>query len=431
MIKWGSWAACLFLIGAGVLLGYRYLRALPDRSGLGEETGPNFMEDSRPVEEDTVPFEPAETTEPGTSGSESQEKDIDAGDGEEGKELYAADGLLRIPLTEWRGGGMGFEGVMYHNIGELEDSLQANPWNENCDIATLPVYRNGTHLDGAGTPWGLCEEEMLALLERAAEDLGVGILEINKKWSTMVGAEDLLTGLSASVDREGWKLEVSANGEVEFRVDEMPLPVSWERTERLESYLLEEFSDLLHFQLPVSAVRLQRSSDHEMGYYYYAYDGAGSMEEQILNAAFRYSRLYATVTASSGLNGTIRLYDWLIKAEKLGDYPIITAEEAKERLLQGKYVTSVPYEIPGEDYVSAVELVYRDGPLEDYYLPYYCFWVDLSPVEPIKEEPESYPNGAGEEWRCQEPLVTYGAYYVPALPEEYLTNLTVYDGRFN
>ena len=78
-----------------------------------------------------------------------------------------------------------------------------------------------------------------------------------------------------------------------------------------------------------------------------------------------------------------------------------------------------------------MELVYRDGPLEDYYLPYYCFWVDLSPVESINEEPESYQNGAGEEWRCQEPLVMYGAYYVPALPEEYLTNLTVYDGRFN
>ena len=197
------------------------------------------------------------------------------------------------------------------------------------------------------------------------------------------------------------------------------------------NYLMEEFSDFLHFQSPVRVVQSDRGSDHEMRYHYKAYEGAGSMEEQILNAALRDGTFYATVKEdSSELDGMIRLCDWLIKAEKLGDYPLISVEEAKERLLQGKYVTSVPYELPGEDYVSAVELIYKNGPLEEYYLPYYRFYVELSPCVSTNGDSDSYWQGVGVETWCQEPLVEYGAYYVPALPEEYLTNLTVYDGRF-
>ena len=99
-------------------------------------------------------------------------------------------------------------------------------------------------------------------------------------------------------------------------------------------------------------------------------------------------------------------------SQKMGDYPIINTEKAKELLLKGNYITTVPYELPGEKFIAKTELVYRTGAREAYFMPYYCFYVEI---------PEEERDG----------LKTYGAYYVPAVEEEYLTNMPLWDGSFN
>ena len=43
----------------------------------------------------------------------------------------------------------------------------------------------------------------------------------------------------------------------------------------------------------------------------------------------------------------IYLYDALAVAEKIGDYPIITAKEAMERLISGQYQTTRSRRISG------------------------------------------------------------------------------------
>ena len=55
--------------------------------------------------------------------------------------------------------------------------------------------------------------------------------------------------------------------------------------------------------------------------------------------------------------------------------------------------------------VDKVELVYRNSRTEEVFLPYYRFYVAL-PEEQV---------GDG--------LITYGAYYVPAVQEDYLSNM--------
>jgi hypothetical protein len=65
------------------------------------------------------------------------------------------------------------------------------------------------------------------------------------------------------------------------------------------------------------------------------------------------------------------------------------------------------------EYVAKVELVYRTGGTEQYFMPYYRFYVELPDME--------RENG----------LKTYGAYYVPAVEGEYISNMPVWDGRFN
>lgn len=100
-------------------------------------------------------------------------------------------------------------------------------------------------------------------------------------------------------------------------------------------------------------------------------------------------------------------------SEKVGDYPIINWQQARELLLNGSYLTTVPYEISGPEYVKKVELIYRTGSHEQYFMPYYRFYVEL-----LEEEME---NGRK----------TYGAYYVPAVDRSYISNMPTWDGSFN
>ena len=138
----------------------------------------------------------------------------------------------------------------------------------------------------------------------------------------------------------------------------------------------------------------------------FVYDAAGDDVQTILNYSFR--RL--------GVNpdGGIRWQDDLLTAEKLGDYPVISLAEATERLRRGRFQTSAPAEyLPqggiGEERIGTAELVYRTGPDEEVLLPYYRFYVLLS--------------GASEDAGAAEGLQSYGACYVPALADDYLTAL--------
>ena len=88
----------------------------------------------------------------------------------------------------------------------------------------------------------------------------------------------------------------------------------------------------------------------------------------------------------------------------MGDYPIISVKEAQALLCAGNYITTVPEEFPGEEHIARVELIYRDS---------YRFYVEVPDM--------ARDNG----------LKTYGAYYVPAVSGEFLSELPVWEGQFN
>ena len=85
---------------------------------------------------------------------------------------------------------------------------------------------------------------------------------------------------------------------------------------------------------------------------------------------------------------------------KIGDYPIITVEEAKNRLLEQRYWTSATYP-PNQDNISKIELIYKTSNYHKYFAPYYCFWVS---------------NGE----KMQNGLEIYSAFYISAIEEKYL-----------
>jgi hypothetical protein len=87
-------------------------------------------------------------------------------------------------------------------------------------------------------------------------------------------------------------------------------------------------------------------------------------------------------------------------SNKLGEYPIITVQEAQQRLLKQQYWTTATYP-PEENKIAKVELVYKTSNYHKYFAPYYCFFIS---------------NGE----TLQNDLMLYSTFYVSAIEEEYL-----------
>lgn len=335
--------------------------------------------------------------------------------------------LPQIAIPKYESHGMGFEGVMYYSSEELGNG---NPWQEDIALDTLPVFRNGSYdPSGAGVPFGLNEEEMIAELESAAKVLGLEILDTNADTNaaksedgTMIPG-DTVYSIRAITGRGN--LTVYANGSLVYDLPggyELPdgyhftySNTSDSEAEAVMAYLTETYASFLNYDHPEIVLQGEYSFSGDYIRRYSVYDSGTDMTESILNYNFRAAQF---VPDDSGSLMLIELSDGLRMAEKLGDYPLISVTEAKEKLLDGQYQTSVPVAMPGEKYIAKAELVYRSGPREETLLPYYRFYVELQDAD-------------GWQMTQSNGLKTYGAYYVPAIQDDYISNLSTYNGYFN
>lgn len=343
-------------------------------------------------------------------------------------EPYAVD-LPKLPLSEGitHPSGMGFEGYLAYDVSEL---VSGSPWRETDRYQTLPVYRNPVEYDGAGAPIGGVDlDAMKARALEVAERLGAAVeLEDNAPSEEEIAAVWEKLGEIP----EGYfdPTEVTARGDgVEITVEadltagiffepalELPEEYNfgyyapYEDMKEVSDYLLGRYRGLLAMENPQAVVAGgDRNIYGEQTYQIEFYDAGGDKTQRLLNYSF--SRAHFSCDEEGKL-WIIRL-DGTNLSQKVGDYPVITPEQAKDLLLEGRYITNVPYELPGKEYVKAVELLYRSGRREEYFMPYYRFLVEV-------------PEAARENG-----LKSYGAYYVPAVEEECLTGLPVWDGGFN
>lgn len=328
----------------------------------------------------------------------------------------------------------GFEGYMAYDISELSS---ANPWTESMDLKTLPVFRNPVDYDRAGAPSAPVSAEtmeaMKARLLETAERLGLENVQVTDNAPSQEEI-DAVTEKFASVgekvpegyfeptevvaEQDGVKLTVGADLAVRIEFDpaiDLPGEVhfscngTYEETKAAAEYLKEQYADLLGMEKSqVSLTGGDYTYDGQQMFGIEFFDAAGDKTRQILNYNFN--------SASFACNDEGKL--WIIRldrpdlSQKVGDYPIISVKEAQALLCSGNYITTVPEEMPGEEYIARVELIYRDSDLDEYFMPYYRFYVEMSDM--------ARDNG----------LKTYGAYYVPAVSGEFLTGMPVWDGQF-
>ena len=338
--------------------------------------------------------------------------------------------LPMLTIAGNTGGEMGYEGYMAYDISELIDQ---NPWSEDAELTVLPVFKNPLSYDQDYIVSGADFEAMRAFLREVARRLGMDPagLEITDNALSAEHQAMVLEKMGGDVpegyfdptaviaEENGIKIEVdvSMTAEITFSSGGIRLPdgydfthyASYEDILAVAGYLQETYNDLLGMERPMADVcggdyNIYHQQKYGIGFY----DGAGSLTDRILDYHFK------NVTFACNDEGElflIRIFNHDLSG-KIGDYPIISADEAETLLLEGKYITTAPYEMPGQEYIAKVELVYRTGKYEECYMPYYRFYVELPEME-------------------REGLKDFGTYYVPAVEEAYITNMPVWDGSFN
>ncbi len=305
---------------------------------------------------------------------------------------------------EWNTGGMGmFACFEAYDFSEIVDG---DPWNEEMEISKLPVFK---------TPLDSLEEYPRGDFARMEEVLRDVADRLGLDGETLEVKKDIGTCSTPLVAQQGGvNIEVSQDLCVVIHFEpavEIPEKYSfgynssYEELEEVAKYLIKEYNALMGMEEPKASIE---GGDYDIfGKQHYIlqfYDGSGDDIQQMISYNFN------RVEFASHKNKL-----WLIRIEHpdlsklVGNYPIISAKEAKERLLNGDYLSSVPYEAAGREYVKGVKLgyLYKPDIWEEcgipYYLPYYTFYVEL-------------PEEEGEDGRK-----AYGIYYVPAVEGKYLS----------
>ncbi len=316
-------------------------------------------------------------------------------------------GLPMLSISESKG-GMGFEGYLAYDISEL---VNENPWNETLELSTLPVFQNPLTFDPDYIALGGDFDKMEEFLLEVAGRLG---LDTNKLTIT----ESTTHPKELMAEADGLKIQVDQWMTARVTFDPtVPLPeeynftyyASYDDKAAAAEYLKTEYRDFIGMDNP--QINIHGGNYNIYGQQSYSirfFDAGGNEIEQMIN--YNFNKVVFSSYEGELRRASIYHPDLSIK---VGDYPIISCEQARELLAKGGYITSAPFEMPGLEYVKKVELIYRTSYFEEYYMPYYRFYVELP-----EEEME---NG----------LKTYGAYYVPAVHSSYISNMPIWDGRFN
>lgn len=336
---------------------------------------------------------------------------------------------LPILTSRFDGGSMGFEGLLYYEISEAEN---ANPWTAEHAPSFLPVYRNPAYTDGSGLTVNLGDEAMLALAEQTAAALGTSIARTEYRHVNDIidyHIEGLSGTESYSLAAETALGEITVYGNGQIRIslsNPVNLPAEYSFTysqttdeEALDTirYLTEQYSGLCAFGRLIADTGGDYTYYGDRIRYYQAYDGEGDLTQQILNYHFD------TISFAPDDDGNlfvIWLGNLLTGAQKVGDYPLISADTARNFLLNGDYLTTVPsdYLADGtisEAQIAKTELVYRTGNTNELFMPYYRFYVALT----------------NDHVTMTDGLTCYGIYYVPAVSGEYLSDFPVWNGQFH
>ena len=290
--------------------------------------------------------------------------------------------------------GMGFEGLMAYDISELDEP---SVWAEEMEIEHLPVYRN-TALDAE-----IPEEYQRERAERIALALGT---EITEKRSD----EGYICDDGTEITVYGGQIRVLFSP-----AKKLPAGMSFthSHTSKAEAMmtlnnLADSYSDVLGYSNAKTWTYADRTYAGTETRHYYICEETEDTVQGMLN--MNLSSSYFGPDDGGDLM-VIWIDERLSFSEYMGDYPVIAADEARDKLINGGYISTVPEDYLkagriAEDDIAKTDLVYYNSSRAKYYQPYYKFYIELD----------------GTKLNMDNELKNYGIFYVPAVSGEYFEN---------
>lgn len=308
----------------------------------------------------------------------------------------------------------------------ISDFDNGNPWNESMELDSLPVYKNLSLRGNAQFgPGYYTREELAKMAEKAAAALGTSVVSSEFEYNPYI--KDHIIYLKAECVGEKYGVgsigisiygngaisvsfgdRISGEGGVPF-TDESGASRGGDGKATL--FLAEKFKELLQLENPVLNFSKESYSFSGDGgeTHFSLYEGSEDPVKRILNYNFNSASFFFTASDNAVVLYGIERSNKLAAAEFLGDYPIISAEKAKQMLLS----SDVPPDINGDRYlkdgvikeedIKKTELIYNNYD-EEFFLPYYQLTVEVK---------------CDGDWITDKNLKSYCMYCVPAVKTEY------------
>ena len=302
-------------------------------------------------------------------------------------------------------------GEGYFTQADFEVWKEALPWTDNDDeIAALPIYKNLAYRGPSAAPVYLNLETMLSIVMEVAEALKAEVSVI----------DDLSTDSNVYLlwaETNKGTVEVDGRGQVYITFNET--------AQMLDSYIM-----------PPGALNITNANDAVRHYLtrfsnLIKEDGFEPSSYAIYDMDSNFCMNYRAIKSGYGMEGLLDYYfnqiyfnfdesnhllalgygDLRSTAELLGYYPIITLEKAKALLYEGDFLmfeedsSSSKIAIPTEDDILFTELMYRTDSDEEYYQPYYCFYVQVGRYTEYRKYYVPAAKGASLDGEVPEPEV--------------------------
>lgn len=317
--------------------------------------------------------------------------------------------LPQLSIGNFTSEGNGYSGIWVYDINEYTNN---NPWDETMQLQTMPVYRNmvttNDNYQHLWVDYNYMHDFLLDTAKRLKIDSNSLIITNNYNLyrPSIIGKTDDIE-IEVSLDDIVIHFDSTISLPLNYHFDDF---ASYKEKRFVAQYIKEKYKEFINMKDPqIDIEGGDYNIDFKQSYNIEFFEVGDDAISQIINYNFNRIQFY---------NDMIRI-NYTDLSNKVGDYPIISVDQARELLENHHYITNVPYQMPGIDHVAKVELVYINNLYEKYFMPYYRFYVEL-PID------EVYP-GEFEGTNMK----NYGIYYVPAIESSYLTNMPTYSGQFN
>ena len=276
---------------------------------------------------------------------------------------------------------------------DFDEQKKTLPWTVVEKLATLPIYKNLSYTGALGAAVYLDEDTLYAMAEEIATKIDMEIIE--SKYISVSSEEGIaVAGIVMTTDLG--TIEVDGRGEVYVSfTDGVTLPPGYElsneanktNADKTVDFLISYYWDAIGSDdlIPDSYATYDLEGNRKMNH-----RAVGTRNSSYDIESYYFNQVYFYHNDQGKLTG-FRFGDCRIAAESLGFYPLITLQEAKTLLKEGKYDTNAWADfVYDEANIRRIELLYQTNKTNEYYQPYYCFYMLL------------------------EDGVTYGKFYVPA-----------------